>query len=638
MTDLFLSYKAEDRSRIVPLVRALEQDGLSVWWDAQIDGGDQWRETILRHLEAARAVLVVWSKRSVGPEGAFVRDEATRAVRMGTYLPVRIDDVEPPLGFGETQSIDLRGWNGRRKSQKYQSLLLALTAKLKRPMSVVAQKPRPSVAADRRTVIAGGAAAVLAGGAVTTWLLLRGAKTSGGGSIAVLPFANLSGNPEQSYFSDGIAEELRTVLSRIPELQVVARTSSEAVRDADARTAAAKLHVSNILAGSVRRSASTIRIAAQLIDGADGTERWSEVYDRPIGDMLQIQTEIATMVAQSLSIHLEGSQQRALSDGGTRNAAAQDLLLQAQGVMWRNDDLASLRRAIEYVDRSLSLDPRYADAVAAKAAITNAMGSFFAESAGDSRHKMRLAAALACQSVRLAPRSAMARAALAGTLWNSLRLRQGMAEFEEAAKLSGGHLSFFNGFDPYGLALVCCRRFDAAIARGENLVATDPLNPNAFLTKGVVLVHSKRYEEAYDAMAQAIALGPQLSWPRAFQGLCLMQSGKLEEARRIFDGIAEHGAWLSYAAILAARQNREDDASRLLSLMRDEMGDAGYFQYAEVFAQRGQRDDALDALEKGWNSRDPGLPFMNVDAMLDPIRSDLRFKDLVSRLNFPDGS
>jgi serine/threonine-protein kinase len=109
MTDVFVSYKAEDRARIAPLVRALETDGLSVWWDAHIGGGDEWRQTILRHLEAAKCVLVVWSKRSVGTGGNFVRDEAARALKRNTYLPVRIDKVDPPLGFGEMQALDLAG-------------------------------------------------------------------------------------------------------------------------------------------------------------------------------------------------------------------------------------------------------------------------------------------------------------------------------------------------------------------------------------------------------------------------------------------------------------------------------------------------------------------------------------------------
>ena len=123
MSDVFVSYKAEDRPRIAPLVEALEADGLSVWWDTQIAAGSEWRQDIQERLDQARCVIVVWSKRSVGAGGRFVRDEANRAQRRGTYLPVRIDDVEPPLGFGELHAISLEGWTGERADDRYRALI-----------------------------------------------------------------------------------------------------------------------------------------------------------------------------------------------------------------------------------------------------------------------------------------------------------------------------------------------------------------------------------------------------------------------------------------------------------------------------------------------------------------------------------
>ncbi len=136
MTDLFVSYKSEDRARVAPLVAALEADGVGIWWDAHIGGGSEWRDQIESELNAARCVLVVWSERSTGQGGSFVRDEATRSLRRGVYLPVRIDPVEPPLGFGETQALSLIGWKGDRSDPHYQALLAAVQA-------VIAGKPRP---------------------------------------------------------------------------------------------------------------------------------------------------------------------------------------------------------------------------------------------------------------------------------------------------------------------------------------------------------------------------------------------------------------------------------------------------------------------------------------------------------------
>jgi hypothetical protein len=120
MSDVFVSYKAEDRPRVERLVEALEAEGLSVWWDAHVGGGEAWREQIAEQLEAAPCVIVVWSKRSTGPEGRFVRDEASRAARRGTYLPVTIDDVDPPLGFGEMQSApaSIRCWGAKSRQKR----------------------------------------------------------------------------------------------------------------------------------------------------------------------------------------------------------------------------------------------------------------------------------------------------------------------------------------------------------------------------------------------------------------------------------------------------------------------------------------------------------------------------------------
>jgi tetratricopeptide (TPR) repeat protein len=265
----------------------------------------------------------------------------------------------------------------------------------------------------------------------------------------------------------------------------------------------------------------------------------------------------------------------------------------------------------------------------------NALSSLFATSAEDKRIKSEAANKLAREAIAIAPKLSSAHSALADNLWTALHLRQGLAEFRNAARLPGGNVSFFGGFDSYALALACCRQFDAALAYCEQRVANDPLNPNAFNTKGVVLVHSRRYAEAYETLSQAIALGPDLRWPHAFQAMCLMETGREDEARVIFDAIEGAGPWLSMAATLAHRQGREADAQRDLALMQREMGDAGYFQYAEVFAQQGRNDEAIAALEHAWTARDAGLPFANVDVLLDPVRKDPRFQAIIKRLDFP---
>src|SRR4051812_11831885 len=217
MSDVFVSYKAEDRPKAAPLVQALEADGLTVWWDTQIAAGSEWRQDIQQELDQARCVIVLWSARSVGPEGRFVRDEANRAQRRGTYLPVRIDNVEPPLGFGEIQAISLNGWRGSRTDARYQTLLNSVRAML---AGGRAQAAPGASSMSRRGVLVSAVAVAGVVSALSAWELLKPRDPKAANSIAVLPFANLSGDSHQDYFSDGIAEELRSALSRLPGLKV----------------------------------------------------------------------------------------------------------------------------------------------------------------------------------------------------------------------------------------------------------------------------------------------------------------------------------------------------------------------------------------------------------------------------------
>lgn len=207
MTDIFVSYKSEDRERVRPIVTALKAAQFSVWWDEQIAGGSAWRLEIQQALDAARCVIVVWSRRSVAAEGQFVHDEAARAQKRGVYLPICIDAVDPPLGFGEVQIHSLIGWKGKVDDPAMTELIAAARA-------TAAGHRRPSEATrrpgrlDRRMVIGGGiaaAATAAAGGGIFLWQ--RSAAASAGDSLAVLPFANLSGDPGQAYFADGMAEE-----------------------------------------------------------------------------------------------------------------------------------------------------------------------------------------------------------------------------------------------------------------------------------------------------------------------------------------------------------------------------------------------------------------------------------------------
>ena len=628
VTDLFLSYKAEDRARVAPLVQALETDGLSVWWDEHIGGGEEWRETILRHLEAAKCVIVVWSKRSVGPNGQFVRDEATRALKRKVYLPVRIDKVDPPLGFGETQALDLTGWKGDRSDPRYQAVLASLRRRL--GVAPTGSEIQHSRAIDRRTVvISAGAVAVSAVG-LATWHFTRAGVTHGD-SIAVLPFANLSGDPKQAYFSDGIAEELRSALARVPGLKVVGRTSSEVVRNEDAETAAKKLRVANILTGSVRQTPSIIRVSAQLVDGANGFERWSENYDRAPGDAIKIQTDIAENVARALSARIARAARAAIAVGGTSNAAAQNLVLEAVArVNGRTQE--DLRAALSLVNRAIALDPGYAEAFVLKARALNDYANYFG-SADDLPRYRRQALADANSALRLAPSLASAHNALALIYRGQLQVRAADREFKRALELAPGDVETIRDYARFAGQL---GRTGVALRLADQALVLDSLNSASYGARFDVLMDSRRFEEAVTYSKQVQKDSPDLfRWP-AEVAFCLIALGRIDEARRLIALKPEDdGDRLVAEAILFGRDGNLAAAQRNIYKLRRHYGDAASYQYAEIYAQARANEQAFEALDRAWAVRDSGLLSLRADPMLDPLRAEARFQALVKKLDFP---
>lgn len=635
MSDVFVSYKAEDRRRVKPLVEALEADGYSVWWDEQIGGGAQWRHMIEAELNAAKCVIVAWSKRSVGPDGTFVQDEATRAQQRHVYIPVLIDKVHLPLGFGEMQALPLSGWKGDRFDPRYQAILAAvnrIAGDSARAGGPAPMSP-PQTGIDRRTVVAGGAVATAAVVGIGGWALLKpGAAGASADSIAVLPFANLSGDPAQAYFSDGIAEELRSALARVAGLKVVGRTSSEAVRNDDAETAAKKLGVDSILTGSVRQSPSTIRVGAQLVDGRSGLEKWSENYDRPPGDAIKIQTDIAENVATALSAEFGRAAREVVAIGGTNNAAAQDLFLKAKAELHADDSESSLRKSAGLLDSAIGLDPKFADAYALKArALADLVGYY--TSGGGFAGGFSQSEALARQAVSLAPKLAAGHMVLAYILLSQLNVAPAAEEYERGHSLSRNDSG---DLIDYGRFLAKLDRNDAALEVARQAQARDPLNPSAFSLEGNALSNAQRNSEALAAYRKAVELAPDRLLDRAAVGLALTEMGRQDEALEQLAKLPPGYLFrLIGEAVIYARKGDRAASDSAFRRARQGYGDAANYQYAEVHAQLGEKDQAFAALDRAWDFRDPGLVSIKSDRWLDPLRNDPRYSVLLGKMNFP---
>lgn len=637
MSDVFVSYKAEDRRRVKPLVEALESEGYSVWWDEQIGGGATWRHMIEAELNSAKCVIVAWSKRSVGEEGTFVQDEATRAQQRHVYVPVLIDKVHLPLGFGETQALPLTGWKGDRGDPHFQAVLAAVRR------ITGASKARKSARTpvgthskvDRRAVLAGGAVATVAVVGIGGWTLLKpGSAGASTGSIAVLPFANLSGDPAQAYFSDGIAEEIRSSLARLAGLKVVGRTSSEAVRNDDAQTAAKKLEVANILTGSVRQSPSTIRITAELIDGRTGLDRWSEDYDRSPGDSIKIQSDIAQNVATALSTALGGAAKAAASVGGTTNAEAQRLYLQAKAMTDGQPSKERFEHAFQLFDSAIALDPNYADAIALRAIALIAYGNNYAKGADGLAQNRAEALRFAQTALRIAPKLAGAHGALFFLHSSNLEIAPAYSEIKLAVQLSPGDADALSSLASFTGSVL--GDTGSALKLSDRAISADRLNPNAYDGRLSLLFYARRYDEA-------ASYGRKLEqdWPTQINrplmiGDSLVLLGRPKDAQPYFDQAPQDYWWrMTSQAILAARLGDRAGAQSWLAKLQKAYGDAASTQFGEIYAQLGDKDRAFASLNRAYEIKDAGLSKMQTDPWLDPMRSDPRFAELRRKMNFP---
>ena len=629
MADVFISYKTEDRRRLEPLVTALQADGYSVWWDQHIGTGDDWRQSIERELENARCVIVAWSKRSVGPEGRFVRDEATRAQQRQIYVPVLLDPVQVPLGFGESQAASLRGWRGGREDKRYLAVLGAVERVVGAQPKIEAS-PSSRVPVSRRAVLTGATLAVSAAG-LGTWFWFRSPSASGSDSIAVLPFDDLSGDPERAYFARGMASEIRNSLTRFSGLRVAGSISSEAVKKDDILIAAEKLKVGNILTGNVQQTPSTIRVSAELIDGRSGTAKWAASYDRAPGDAIKIQTEIAKNVAEALAVALSGSLTDGVGIGETEVVAAQQLVFQARDISYEFTAPA-FQRSLKLLDQAIALDPNYARAYAIKSFVANNLATTAAtptELAAGRREALQYAD----KALAIAPKLPIARSALAFAHQLNLKLNEALREHSVALSLAGGDPDVIRNYgmsrsDILGTKSDALRYVDEALS-------LDPLNPFSHYAHVDVLFDLRRYADAVRYTIQLKRDSPELFSFPFLLGRAFLMLGRVDDARAAFAGVDQENAKLESAGLLAAKVgDRETAAASAAALLR-QYGEMASVEIARIYAQAGEKDRAFAALERAWEIRLYGLARLNSDPAFDQLRKDPRYRRLASELGFP---
>ncbi|GAC1504867.1 MAG: hypothetical protein NVS1B6_12840 [Steroidobacteraceae bacterium] len=461
-------------------------------------------------------------------------------------------------------------------------------------------------------------------------------------SIAVLPFTNMSGDKEQDYFSDGLSEELLNSLARIDALQVAARTSSFYFKGehADLATIAHKLNVASVLEGSVRRSGHTIRVTAQLNNAVTGYHLWSQTYDRDLGDVLKLQTDLATAVANALRVTLLGNVAATIELGGTRRPAAFDAYLRASNAYRRFGpaNLAAgglnkegLQSAVAAYTEAVRADPVYALAYAGRSL---AFADFArALVAGpDVDDYLNKAQSDARKAIALAPDLADGHLALANFFAGSLELADAFREYERALALAPGNATLLK---EYGAFADLLGRSETGQAAAHRVLVLDPLNSMNHFGLGVSLMFGRRYGEAIRAFTDAKALTPEYLPVNMWLGIAYYLSGDLQRARTSCEKAGEvNGPWC--LAMIYHKLGRHNEAEAMLAKVQTIAGDRLAEGYADVYAQWSDNARALDWLDTAMQNRDPYLAYTKVNPFFDPLRKEPRFQAIERALKFPD--
>ncbi len=411
MSDIFISYARSTADQAQAIAEALRALGYDVWRDDALPAHRAYAEVIEERLRAAKAVVVIWSTEAA--KSQWVRAEANVAREAGTLVQLRVDSAVPPLPFDRIQCADLIGWTGDLAAHDWKKVV-ASVAEL---IGGIAAPPTTAPAARRL-------------------------------SICVLPFANMSGDPEQEYFSDGISEDIITDLSKVSALSVVARNTAFGFkgRSPNLKEVARQLDVGHILEGSVRKAGGRVRITAQLIDGATGENAWAERYDRDLTDIFALQDEISEAIVAALKVKLLPEEKKAIERRGTDNVEAYNLYLMARSYYLAGNSDPRQWEAIERLaQRAVDLDPGYAQAWALLASAQYNLHNMHGR-AGDGGQ------AALDRALALNPDLAEARALKARMLSDAGRHEEAAAEIAVALRLDpeSYEVNYRAGFISYG--------------------------------------------------------------------------------------------------------------------------------------------------------------------------------------------
>ena len=670
---VFLSYASQDAEASSRICDALRAAGIEVWFDqSELRGGEAWDRQIRKQIHDCVLFIPVFSANAHARDEGYFRLEWKLAVDRShlmapdkTFLlPVVIDntpqaDERIPDRFRELQWS--RVPDGRVPPAFIERVLRLLSraepAPGTVPTSLTAPTGRPSVRASRpRRALPAVAVAVAVLGALgyfaadKLWISRKpisaptppAAQSAAPAafappphSIAVLPFVNMSGDRDQEYFSDGLTEEILNSLARINELQVSARTSSFSFKgtNADLATIAHKLNVASVLEGSVRRAGHTVRVTAQLNNSVTAYHLWSQTYDRDLKDVLKLQTEIATAVADALKVTLLGDVAAKIEAGGTRNPAAFDAYIRASKIHWAATTAKEEQGAIDGFTQALRLDRDYALAYAGRSLAISTAVLYWPTTVSNMRANLERALADARQTIALAPGIAEGHLALASAYEGSLEFARADEEYKRALSLAPSNARVLRDYGSFALLM---SRSDSGLAMLRRAAALDPLNYNSPLFLGIGLQLLRRYDEALAAISDSLSLASDASDARGNLAVTQYLRGDLQGARSSCEKVADDFDYRQQClAMTYHKLGRHAEAADALAKLKARWGESGAAVYAVVYAQWGDTPKALESLDAALRLRDPRLEGLKTDPLLDPLRHELRFQAIERELKFP---
>lgn len=586
--DVFVSYSRNDKDRVLDLTGKLRAAGVSVWLDTSgIDGATLWGEQIVNALESAKVLLLMVSESAVRSDNV-AKEVMLVSERKGRILPVHLEPTQIPASL-KYQLAGIQHVECSDPSDSDRGVKAILRSLERIGVSIVAPPPQAGAAAP--AVHRGAHTAVPAGASIEH------------GALAVLPFDNISPDPETDYFSNGLTEELIARLSIVSEIDLISRWASMQLKDRkqDSRAIGSELGARYIVGGSVRRFQDSVRITVQLVDVATNRQIWGNTYKGKLDDIFDIQEQVAQQIVEALKLKLSFSEKVSLTKRQTVNAQAYDLYLRGQDYLYRLTK-RSVERAIQLFEKAIELDPRYA---AAYAGCSSAYGQMYWLFARDEKYRDR------------------------------------------AQELSFKALMYDNNlaeaYTAMGLSYFISGKFEEASASSHKAIELDPDDFIAHWTLGRIHFTNGEFEQAYGLFRRVIELKPgflsaytdlkQTARRLGREDAVLLARSQLLERlpNHLLQNPDDARARILHANALAELGKKDDALHESRQAIELSPGDpVMLYNVACLYSKLSEPQRAIDTLRQGIAAGYANYPWIKQDPDFDCLRDNAEFKALMA--------